>query len=434
MESFEPNSMKKFANQLTSASPDKFINAASNIVNESVLNFHEKNLNIIHVNSQGLLDSSHFNELQLHVARQKNIDVILISESWLRKSIPNKAVSLPNFKIYRCDRPKRKGDKDRGGGVVVYVANQYKSKIIASLIGSNKNNKPAFEILLVEVITKLSKIVIGCLYRLTHCDVDADNTISDFVSDKTIKYDNIFIAGDFNMNILNKECQNKLLSIFPTLLPINKISPSHYSPNSNPSLLDLMLVNNLSKVKSYGSCCSNISHHHLIFCSLFIKPKPPEMIKYSFHNFNKIDPDKLYQKASLIDWNKLLNIDNINHQAESLNDILLNLFIKTVPVSSGISKHPSVPWFSAEIKQAIIERNSFYKFWKSNTIHTHSKLFYSWYKTQFNLVKSLIKKSKKRQFCDKYNACKNNSEKWKLISDFGITKNLKSSVIYLILI
>ncbi len=42
-------------------------------------------------------------------ARNTNADVIIISESWLNKTILDKEISLTGYNVFRADRPKRGG-------------------------------------------------------------------------------------------------------------------------------------------------------------------------------------------------------------------------------------------------------------------------------------------------------------------------------------
>ena len=51
-------------------------------------------------------------------------DVIVISESWLSKSVLDKDVSIDGYNIYRTDRPKR------GGGVAIYTRSKFHVNVL----------------------------------------------------------------------------------------------------------------------------------------------------------------------------------------------------------------------------------------------------------------------------------------------------------------
>jgi len=56
-----------------------------------------------------------------------DMDVICVSESWLKKHHSDKRFSLDGFKLFRADR----GGHRRGGGSAIYAKSNLKSKILA---------------------------------------------------------------------------------------------------------------------------------------------------------------------------------------------------------------------------------------------------------------------------------------------------------------
>ena len=49
----------------------------------------------------------------VHLRHGQNADIVIISETWLTKSITNKDISILRYNVYRADRPKK------GGGVAI---------------------------------------------------------------------------------------------------------------------------------------------------------------------------------------------------------------------------------------------------------------------------------------------------------------------------
>ncbi len=68
-------------------------------------------MTIEHINAQSLLGS--IDEVRLLV-QERTIDTFSVSESWLLPNLPDVFVSIPGYKIFRCDN-------GRGGGVCIYV-------------------------------------------------------------------------------------------------------------------------------------------------------------------------------------------------------------------------------------------------------------------------------------------------------------------------
>ena len=74
-------------------------------------------------------------EMRLRVATKSiNSCAILITESWLTASIPDASIELPGYTTHRQDRNKESTGKSRGGGVVIYLNNNWTSdsKLVSS--------------------------------------------------------------------------------------------------------------------------------------------------------------------------------------------------------------------------------------------------------------------------------------------------------------
>ncbi len=94
------------------------------------------------------------NEIEL-LAKERNIDILCISESWFLPHTPDAFVNLPNYNIFRCD-------SGRGGGVCIYV----KDILSANVIDLKIPRQTDIEDIWVTVqCRKLLAIVIGCIYR-----------------------------------------------------------------------------------------------------------------------------------------------------------------------------------------------------------------------------------------------------------------------------
>ena len=96
----------------------------------------EKWIKICHINVRSLLP--HLHDL---IASQQvmTCDVISVSETWLKQSIPNKAVHIPGFNFYRRDRYecyKNHNCKDNcqmcnsKGGVGIYMRKEVQANIL----------------------------------------------------------------------------------------------------------------------------------------------------------------------------------------------------------------------------------------------------------------------------------------------------------------
>jgi len=57
-------------------------------------------------------------------------NIIAFSETWLSDNISNSELNINNYAIYRCDRSLSNSNCDVGGGVLIAVDSNLKSKIL----------------------------------------------------------------------------------------------------------------------------------------------------------------------------------------------------------------------------------------------------------------------------------------------------------------
>ena len=226
-------------------------------------------MTVEHVNAQSLLSS--MDEIVL-LMKDRDIDILCVSESWLLPNVPDDFVDIPGYKIFRCDG-------GRGGGVCIYV----KDVLSANVINLRVPKQEGIEDMWVTVqCRKLPAIVIGCMYRHPKAPVAAFDYMQDIFRLISLKNKAIFILGDFNDNLLASN--NKMTKIIKN----NKLSqiiskPTRVTPTSS-TLLDLVITNKPDAIHSCDVVPHEVSDHDLISISVNIKkPKRPSVIRTFRH-------------------------------------------------------------------------------------------------------------------------------------------------------
>lgn len=116
----------------------------------------QQNLNIGFFNAQSLKpsnSSSKFDELN-NLLSSGFLSVVGVTETWLKPYVPNKAVSIAGYKLFRNDRP-----AIRGGGVGLYISNNLKARKLSSFSVAN-----SCEALFLHVTSGSYGVVIGVVY------------------------------------------------------------------------------------------------------------------------------------------------------------------------------------------------------------------------------------------------------------------------------
>lgn len=162
--------------------------ASDNFHLKRVLSSKRENLNFGHLNVCSLKPSAKHSSLDevKKIMEGNYLDFLGISETWLKSYISNAAVSIPGYRIFRNDRPNK-----RGGGVALYVSCKFKAKVLS------KSSEPGCEFIFVELMREQVKTVIGVFY-LPNGNL---SLIEESVSDISSRYASEVIMADFNHNL-----------------------------------------------------------------------------------------------------------------------------------------------------------------------------------------------------------------------------------------
>lgn len=128
-----------------------------------------------------MLEANHFDEFTNEIGKSKNIHFYAICESWLRQGThSNKIINIEGFNLFRSDRQSRPTDHGKGGGVLIYVRKNIKSKFITRSSDHDHDIKNA-EFLFMEVTTKFFKICVAIIYRTNGCNSTDTGKLFDLI-------------------------------------------------------------------------------------------------------------------------------------------------------------------------------------------------------------------------------------------------------------
>ena len=147
------------------------------------------------------------------------------------------------------------------GGVAIYINENLDYTVI------ERTSNPAFQALWIEILVPNKKnIICGVLYRQHNSPESFLSYFNDTVERFNASDKLVYIAGDFNIDLLKSEscnyAHNFLLSLqsYSFIPLIDK--PTRVYGNS-ATLIDNMLVNNTTNLLSTGNIISDISDHFL---------------------------------------------------------------------------------------------------------------------------------------------------------------------------
>ena len=152
-----------------------------------------------------------------------------------------------------------------GGGVALYLKNNLNYKLRSDFTCSESN----YEMICVEITKKPKPIVVACVYRPPNSDISCFNEkIQSVLEILESEKKDIYILGDFNINLLNYGIHNKTNEFLNTMFSFN-LYPLITKPtritDKEASLIDNIFTNTIEEEKHTGLIYSDLSDHFPVF-------------------------------------------------------------------------------------------------------------------------------------------------------------------------
>lgn len=311
-------------------------------VNE--MKFHEKSLNILHINIQSIrekLDEITLLINNISIKYKKIIHIVALSEIWIYEN-ENFLYQIEDYEAFFSNR-----NGNRSGGCCLYVH----SSINAILIEEHE-----FELsnLLMIKLTKFN-INIACIYRYGDSDIERFNN---YYEQHILRANRAFIIGDININLKNVD--NETLNYIETnqtngFTTLNSLDHDHFTrkKNSIGTYIDHIFTN-LNHEFKVALIDTPISDHRMISVSIKLENDQNETVINS------------YKQIRILDYN---NIDSNIHILENIakerdfktfHSKIMDLIKTNTRVTNEKTKLIK-KWANNELIQLIDKRNKYYK-------------------------------------------------------------------------
>ncbi|CAK1594935.1 unnamed protein product [Parnassius mnemosyne] len=166
--------------------------------------------------------------------------------------------------------------------------------------------------------------------------------------------------GDFNTCLLKNDVRSKKLKsvVDSCNLHILPSNPTHFFPNSAPSLLDLKIVSSPEYIYKHGQYTADaFSYHDLLFLSYKLRSPKVKSRVLLLRNFARMDVDRLKNDAASINWSLIDETTDVDEQVRLLNAFIMQLYDKHAPLRPIKLKYLPAPWLTKEIKDLMTRRN-----------------------------------------------------------------------------
>ena len=406
---------------------DDDVNADEELVSPINCNFYDydefssakfdssKSFSVFHLNIHSI--QKHIDSLRslliLLESKDFEFDIVAISESKILKNVS----PIVDINIHNYHDPISMPSEANKGGVLLYV--NKKNPNFKPRPDLNIYSPKMLESSFIEIINpNKCNTLIGVLYRHPSLDVDIFN--SDYIRPLVTKLSleknkNVYLCGDFNINLLNLSNHSGSSEFFD-IMSSNHLLPSISLPtklnsSGNDTLIDNIYTNIFNPDTISGNISFNVSDGHLP--SFVIIPYPNQnhlpkkhnLFKHNTKNLNPNNPNfqstlsQIKHDVNNINWIQVIQSENGNPDraldcfGKALNPII-EKYIPLQKVNNVDFKRRFKPWITSTIRSHMRRRDKLLR------SHIHAKAavrkasLYDKYKTERNLVVELTRKSK----------------------------------------
>ena len=393
--------------------------AEDDLNDNDIVTSHSYDLAMFHMNIRSLPKNNDALKMYLSSLRIR-FDVIALSETWLSAEtceLPYISNDYSHIKMFRDNR--------RGGGTSLFIHDSCEHHPINELNVSNEYIECIFAELKHTVNSKST--VVGAIYRPPNTDIVSFlDHLSTILSHQALHSKNIYLMGDFNINLLNHSTHQHTADFIDmmfqhSLLPmVNR--PTRFSNTTN-TLIDCLFTNNTEVHSSLtGILLTDISDHlpiiHLTPLRDLTKISTPQ----NNHKVPIINPNTLNSMSRALltqDWHHVFNTNDPEEAFNNFSSIIAQAYSNHIPLRQTSKKRHGKPWITSAIMKSIKRKNKLYSIYLKHK--THSSLTY--YKKYKNKLSSIIRTAEKSYYNTKLNKNKDNLKNtWKIIKDI-IDKN-----------
>ena len=285
--------------------------------------------------------------------REKDYDVLAVSESWYNSTVSNAEIEMVGYKVTRLDRL-----DETGGGVCVYTRASLKVKRLKDI---SRISESGFHQLWIQIqLNRLKSFVLCVTYRPDYCPVSCfvDDFMDNYSQALTLGKP-LLITGDLNCNLLEPGCSEAvaLLDFCKGVNLTQLINEPTRVTETSSTLLDVIITSNTNLVECSGVLPCHISDHYLVHATLKLKVSqlPPRFVK--MRSFRHYDGQQFVADLDRIPWDEVALVDDASEMLDQFNNKFIEVLDTHAPVKTIRIKHRCCPFVDAEIQDLIRNRN-----------------------------------------------------------------------------
>lgn len=236
--------------------------------------------------------------------------------------------------------------------------------------------------------------------------------LNDLLDKASSDFKEMFIFGDFNIDILNVNTSNNLLNCFN----LHQLSQLIQDPTRvtlyTRSAIDLFFTSQPELITESGVLPIVISDHYLIY-GVHKWDQPKQKGDFiNFRSFENINHGAFNDDLSTAPWHHVFDCENVNDAWYLWYSMLMKIFNLHAPEKTKRVRNASLPWLSTEIVHLMRQRDRIHKM----AVRSGSPDDWDTYKKLRNMVTSKIRSEKSNYYVSAIESNKGNSSTfWRTI-------------------
>ena len=383
-----------------------------------------EDLIILNLNVRGLYSKLGKLTQLIDNVTKRQADVITLSETWLSKYTPH--FNIAGYKLYRKDRVGK-----NGGGVAILVSTALHSREI-----DIENIKDSLEICGVQIKTNKGQLGIFSMYRPPNTNAGA--FVKSFV--KTLKkiktgHKDVIIGLDHNMDFLKSHVHvptNDFLEEILNAGLLPTISRPTRITKSTATLIDNILIDHKhgEQFDSYVAIDDTSDHLPCLTIVKNVLINKQTKIKIESRDTREKNVNRLKARLRNIDWETLLDIENVNDMTENFHTKLceeIERFCPRIVRSINYSKLRREPWITNGILRSIKKAKTLYK---DTLVDKCTDTAIRKYKRYNCMLQRIKRQAKRKYYFDECSEFRNNTKNlWQTINSLCGKQNDKTNVV-----
>ena len=367
----------------------------------------------------------HIGQFRQILLDDPSYDIMGVAESRLSNKVDDHLVSVNGYSILRQDR------NTEGGGVILYLRNNLRAKILASSDTEMTGKPLQVEYLMCRIWGEdIPPIFLCLIYRPPKIRFNSNPDFLTHLRDLSSSHSHKIIMGDFNADLLIDNSDSKFTQklINELSLQIVKHGPTNRPPGSDiaKTWIDIMCVDANDNILSYNNTVPSFhSSHNLIDVTIELHvPKPPTET-FSYRKLSSITPEDINEILAGRDWSLFQSTDfDINSALNCLNVNLQSAIDQLAPLKS-VKPNKKPPWITPELQLLIKKRKATEKrYLRTNNPSLVSELI-----ILSDEVEALSEAARNTYFSEHItDALNNNKDIWRELRHLGLLPTPKSDL------